>query len=166
MPFSTPLTLSSTVLRRSGAGRPLPLLGNTVALQQTEKVEGVGFLDLVGALCRKAETHWAPPTTPLLPEDDEEEMLDSEAQRRRGSAGRRDIASPSKPFARPEETMRSHQAGVGTDYTPSHRHASYSGPVVKKRKDQSDAFENKNQTVYNTFFDDSKVPVPAPTSSY
>lgn len=56
MPFSTPLTLSSTVLRRSGAGRPLPLLGNTVVLQQTEKVKVVVFLDLLGALCRKADS--------------------------------------------------------------------------------------------------------------
>lgn len=32
VPFSTPLTLSSTVLRRSGTGRPFPLFGGTVAL--------------------------------------------------------------------------------------------------------------------------------------
>lgn len=39
-PFSTPLTLSSTVLRRAGAGRPFPLLGNAAPLQQTDNVEG------------------------------------------------------------------------------------------------------------------------------
>lgn len=46
-----PLTLSSTVLRRSGTGRPFPLLGSAAELQQTKKpFEAVGFPRLVGAL--------------------------------------------------------------------------------------------------------------------
>lgn len=89
--------LSSTVLRRAGGERPLPLLVRRAVLEETRGRKRGEVVHQQGEPRASLAAHLVLERRPpaLL-----EEMLDSEAQRRRGSS-RRGAAESSSPSVRP-----------------------------------------------------------------